>query len=197
MLLSKSGSIGSLMADIVLRGGLGTREWERRGEGERCAYCRDIYKIRKDMKANPPFSSSSPNFNQTKMLNTRWSKADLKQLDALGKELGMTDIWDYFALRFEGKFSARQCRDKFQQRNPIKEVRTWTDREDDLLERLAEANIKWIYIPSYFPNRTETAVKNRYYFIKQCMQRRISREEEEVVIPRRATSESGLDDIEQ
>lgn len=99
---------------------------------------------------------------QSPTKRTKFSKEDDEKLIALIRSQD-TINWDSIAL-YMGNKNARQCRDRWNgYLNPAVEHGPWTKEEDSkLVSLLAEYGRSWTKISSYFPNRTDSQLKNRY-----------------------------------
>jgi hypothetical protein len=88
--------------------------------------------------------------------------ADDEQLRHLVEALGQTD-WSAIADRMPGK-NARQCKERWvNYLAPSLSTAAWTLEEDFLLIRkYAELGAKWVQIAAFFPNRTDSMIKNRF-----------------------------------
>lgn len=75
--------------------------------------------------------------------------------------------WDKIAKHMNGR-NERQCRDRYRTYlSPEIKIGDWTPEEDALIiQKFNEVGKKWVNIAKFFPNRSDTALKNRYNVIK-------------------------------
>jgi hypothetical protein len=108
-------------------------------------------------------------------MNTRerWSLADVNNLKHAVEELGGNDIWIRIAAKLENKWTAFQCRNKWNSMVGSMETRrTWIQAEDDLLMQLMSSSdiaYHWNAMAHHFENRTGPSLKNRYYALKRMI----------------------------
>ena len=71
--------------------------------------------------------------------------------------------WRHLSKKMDGR-NSRQCRERWQYYlNPNLNVGDWTQEEDQLiLSKLEEYGRKWMIIKTFFNNRTDAMIKNRY-----------------------------------
>ena len=89
------------------------------------------------------------------------------QLKQIVQTYGDKD-WELVA-RIMGTRNARQCRERYT--NYLSpEIRNdpWSDDEDrTLIEKFNEFGAKWVKISKFFPNRTDSQLKNRWQVLKR------------------------------
>lgn len=75
-----------------------------------------------------------------------------------------TSSWDTIASKMIGR-TARQCKERwFSYLAPTISNAPWTPYEDERLKYLASVyNKKWVIIARFFPGRSDSQVKNRWY----------------------------------
>ena len=80
------------------------------------------------------------------------------------------DNWNAISQGLPGR-NPRQCKDRYTTYlDPNKKHGLWTEAEDRLIiEKFQEIGSKWVTISKFLPNRTDTAVKNRFHTLKQRM----------------------------
>jgi hypothetical protein len=63
--------------------------------------------------------------------------------------------------------NARQCKERWMNYlSPDVSAHPWTDNDDQLLLRkVAEVGPKWVQITSFFPKRTDSNLKNRWFIL--------------------------------
>jgi hypothetical protein len=83
-------------------------------------------------------------------------------LRSLVASLGTND-WALIAEQMPGK-NVRQCKERWTNYlAPDLNAAPWTHEEDiQLVQKYAEVGAKWVHIASFFPNRTDSMVKNRF-----------------------------------
>ena len=66
-----------------------------------------------------------------------------------------------------GNRNARQCKERWTNYlSPNVIMKPWTSEEDEFLKsKLAEFGPKWVKISSFFPNRTDIQLKNRWFVL--------------------------------
>jgi hypothetical protein len=94
--------------------------------------------------------------------HAKFSAADDDQLRSLVATLG-TNNWTRIAERISDK-NARQCKERwFNYLCPELNTACWSREEDMMLvQKFLEFGNKWVRIAQFFPNRTDSMVKNRF-----------------------------------
>jgi hypothetical protein len=94
--------------------------------------------------------------------HAKFSAADDDQLCSLVTTLG-TNNWTRIAERIGDK-NPRQCKERwFNYLCPALNTASWSREEDMLLlQKFMEFGNKWVRIAQFFPNRTDSMVKNRF-----------------------------------
>jgi hypothetical protein len=94
--------------------------------------------------------------------HSRFSQSEDDQLRSVIRLYGQ-DNWELISEHIPGK-NARQCKDRWlNYLSPDLNTHPWTDAEDCLLIRkYAEYGKHWVKIASFFQNRTDGMVKNRF-----------------------------------
>ena len=96
-----------------------------------------------------------------------FSKADDEAL-ILAVQSCQSQDWKEIAKKL-GKWSARQCRERWKNYADPKLLKTkWTHEEDNiLLEKHHQLGTNWVKIKEFLPGRATNAIKNRLGFLKQ------------------------------
>jgi len=96
---------------------------------------------------------------------SRFTSAEDEKLKNLVEVYG-TNSWAYIANQMPNR-NPRQCHERWTNfLSPLLNHGPWTQEEDDLLEqKVNEFGNKWVTIQQYFPDRTDTSIKNRYKLI--------------------------------
>jgi hypothetical protein len=86
--------------------------------------------------------------------------------------LGSSD-WATIAERMPGK-NQRQCRERWTNYlAPTLNTAHWTREEDILLiQKYSEFGAKWVQVAAFFPNRTDSMMKNRFNKLQRREQKR-------------------------
>jgi hypothetical protein len=97
----------------------------------------------------------------------KWTEAE----DALllqWIEVHGTMNWTLVASHIPGR-TGKQCRERWKNGfDPNLNHKTWTPDEDAiLLSEQAHSGTQWAKIASFLPNRSQNAVKNRWYWLKR------------------------------
>jgi hypothetical protein len=94
--------------------------------------------------------------------HSKFSAAEDAQLRTLVDSFGEHD-WYAISLRMPGR-SSRQCKERWvNYLTPSLNTAAWTAEEDDLLlAKQREYGSRWALIATFFPNRTDGMVKNRF-----------------------------------
>jgi hypothetical protein len=102
----------------------------------------------------------------------KFTPAEDDQLRALVAAHG-TNNWAAISEKMPGK-NVRQCKERWTNYlAPVLNVSTWTCEEDFfLLQKYAEFGSKWVQIASFFPNRTDSMIKNRFNQLQRREQKR-------------------------
>jgi hypothetical protein len=105
-------------------------------------------------------------------LRSKFSPAEDEQLRTLVDSIGPTD-WCEIADRMPGR-NARQCKERWTNYlSPTLNTAAWTRDEDFLLiQKYAEFGSRWTQIASFFPNRTDSMLKNRFNRLQRREQKR-------------------------
>lgn len=76
-----------------------------------------------------------------------------------------------------GNRNARQCKERWTNYlSPNVIMKPWTSEEDEFLKsKLAEFGPKWVKISSFFPNRTDIQLKNRWFVLMRKEFKHISK----------------------
>jgi hypothetical protein len=92
----------------------------------------------------------------------KFSPGEDERLRNLVETLGTSD-WHAIVAQMPGK-NARQCKERWiNYLSPELNTGAWTCEEDILLIRKhAELGPKWVQIAAFFPNRTDSMIKNRF-----------------------------------
>ena len=105
--------------------------------------------------------------------NNKFTSVEDVMLREAVKKHGTND-WKVVAKELPGR-NPRQCKDRWQgYLSPDISNEPWTQYEDEMLvEKYKEFGPKWKYISTFFKNRTDINIKNRWQF----RQRRLKKEE--------------------
>jgi hypothetical protein len=95
-------------------------------------------------------------------------------LRELVEELGPVD-WTRISQRMEGR-NPRQCKERWMNYlAPCLKKAVWTREEDRrLIQKHRELGAKWVQIAKFFPERTDSMVKNRFNRLKRRDQKRMA-----------------------
>ena len=104
--------------------------------------------------------------------HAKFTEREDNKLSDLVEEYGDKD-WDFIASKMKGR-NKRQCRERWHNYlSPSLNVSPWSPEEDALLiEKHGQCGPKWVRISKFFPNRTDTMIKNRFQMLKRQEQRR-------------------------
>jgi hypothetical protein len=82
--------------------------------------------------------------------------------------------WERVSASFPAR-TMRQCRDRYvKYLVPDLIFTNWTEAEDHLLdEKFAEFGPQWKYLATFFPNRTDVAIKNRWQIHRRNEQKKL------------------------
>lgn len=71
--------------------------------------------------------------------------------------------------------TARQCKDRYLNfLSPEVSKTAWTDEEDNILrQKVIQMGQKWSQIKKFFPNRSDTSIKNRWLLINRKNQQNV------------------------
>ena len=87
--------------------------------------------------------------------------AEINKLKRLVMQFG-TQNWKDVSKEMNGR-TPKQCREAYLKYHNTNINGPWTKEEDDLLiEKYKEFGSKWLQIQQYFPDRTDTNLKNRW-----------------------------------
>jgi hypothetical protein len=94
--------------------------------------------------------------------HAKFTASEDTQLRSLVGLFGFQD-WYAISLRMPGR-SARQCKERWlNYLKPTLNTTSWTLEEDTLLiEKQQEYGSRWAQIAKFFPNRTDSMIKNRF-----------------------------------
>jgi hypothetical protein len=111
---------------------------------------------------NSEFEQCNPVTSHGRRPRAKFSLDEDKQLQSLVEQLGAND-WNLIAEAIEGR-SPRQCRERWMNYLcPALNTTTWTEEEDLLLvQKFQELGGKWVAMARFFPNRTDSMIKNRF-----------------------------------
>lgn len=104
--------------------------------------------------------------------HAKFTEREDDKLTELVEEYGSQD-WDLIASKMKGR-NKRQCRERWcNYLSPSLNMNPWSTEEDKLLmEKYRQWGSKWVRISKFFPNRTDTMVKNRFQMLKRQEKRR-------------------------
>jgi hypothetical protein len=104
-------------------------------------------------------------FKQTNPKRERFSKAEDFKLMNLVQQYGNRN-WNQIALQMDQR-NARQCKDRWEGfLSPTINKSAWTIEEDILLiQKIKEFGTKWKILTIFFPNRSDTSLKNRFHHL--------------------------------
>ena len=98
---------------------------------------------------------------------SKFDKSEDEKLKRLVNKFGQDD-WNLIANKMKGR-SVRQCRERWlNYLDPNLNKGVWTEEEDKLLyEKFNEIGRRWKVIASFFENRTDINVKNRWLMLER------------------------------
>ena len=96
-------------------------------------------------------------------------------LQSLVSNFGTND-WELISQHLPGR-TPRQCKERWTNYlSPNVIMKPWTSEEDEFLKsKLAEFGPKWVKISSFFPNRTDIQLKNRWFVLMRKEFKHISK----------------------
>ena len=99
--------------------------------------------------------------------HAKFSPCDDDRLRHIVEVLGDED-WNLIAQYMQYR-NPRQCRERWQNYLcPSLNRSPWTDEEDRLLlQKQKELGSRWVQIATFFRNRTDAMVKNRFHVLKR------------------------------
>jgi hypothetical protein len=105
-------------------------------------------------------------------LCSKFTLAEDEQLRTLVESIGTND-WCEIAKRMVGR-NARQCKERWMNYlSPTLNTAAWTRDEDFLLiQKYTEFGSRWTQIANFFPNRTDSMLKNRFKRLQRREQKR-------------------------
>jgi hypothetical protein len=105
-------------------------------------------------------------------VRAKFSPEEDERLRSLVSSFGTAD-WLDIAAQMPGK-NVRQCKERWTNYlAPTLNASTWTHEEDCLLvQKYAELGSKWVQIAAFFPNRTDSMIKNRFNKLSRREQKR-------------------------
>mmetsp|Transcript_15097 Transcript_15097/g.23438 ORF Transcript_15097/g.23438 Transcript_15097/m.23438 type:complete len:478 (+) Transcript_15097:360-1793(+) len=124
-----------------------------------------------DEEANNAMQSAASNNNKIP-----WTKEEDESLINLVKKHGKMD-WFRISAEIPSR-NRKQCRDRYTNHleTGVKKG-DWTPEEDSLIFELQKKlGNKWAIIASKMPNRTDNAIKNRFWSHKRALQRKAKKE---------------------
>jgi len=103
--------------------------------------------------------------------HAKFSQADDEHLRALIRAIGHDD-WNIIGQQMNGK-NVRQCKERwYNYLSPELNRSSWTAEEASLIiEKYRTLGPKWVQIVAFFPNRTDTMIKNRFNRLRRCRQK--------------------------
>jgi hypothetical protein len=106
--------------------------------------------------------------------HAKFTAEEDETLRALVEEFGPVD-WMRIAQRMNGR-NPRQCKERWlNYLAPTLRSAIWTRDEDRLLlQKVRELGAKWVQIAKFFPNRTDSMVKNRFNRLKRREQKHMA-----------------------
>jgi hypothetical protein len=106
--------------------------------------------------------------------HTKFTHQEDETLRDLVEELGAVD-WTRISQRMEGR-NPRQCKERWvNYLAPTLKKAVWTREEDRrLIQKHRELGAKWVQIAKFFPERTDSMVKNRFNRLKRRDQKRMT-----------------------
>ena len=107
---------------------------------------------------------------------TKFTPQEDAKIVKLVQQFGEED-WNKIASKIKGR-NVRQCRERWRNYlSPDIDKSVWRPEEDQLLiEKYQELGARWKTISSYFPNRTDIAVKNRMHKLVRGMEKKERKE---------------------
>lgn len=98
-----------------------------------------------------------------------FSKDEDEKLKELVNQYGTN--WNIVSEKMENR-NQRQCKERWTHYlSPNVIMKPWTNDEDEFLKKkLLELGPKWVKLSSFFPNRTDIQLKNRWFVLmrKEC-----------------------------
>lgn len=134
---------------------------------------------------NPVVKEKRPMFKP----HAKFSPCDDDRLRHIVEVLGDED-WNLIAQYMQYR-NPRQCRERWQNYLcPSLNRSPWTDEEDRLLlQKQKELGSRWVQIATFFRNRTDAMVKNRFHVLKR---RESKHRHSKQLQPPQATTESAF-----
>ena len=81
--------------------------------------------------------------------------------------------WDIISEKMDGR-NVRQVKERWMNfLSPKISKNPWSKEEDDLLiKKIDELGTKWVILTQFFPNRSDTSIKNRWLILKKIIKGR-------------------------